>query len=251
MRKPAVRRSGRLFRCSMYKRICPHLILCLAFVQLLVPRIAAGQGDSVSEYELKAAMLYNLTRFVEWPASAYPNPETPTQLCILGRDPFGNSLASIVSRRGANSRPVQIRHLQNGNGIRACHVLYISSSEKKNIGQIISLLKGSDVLTVGEMAQFAARGGMIQFSLVDRQVRFDINLQAASQADLKISSRLLVLARIVTGKGDNPDAGSWAVSSQSFEFARVPPGASQRELCGIAVGVRVAGKDRAERRWSA
>jgi hypothetical protein len=80
-------------------------------------------------------------------------------------------------------------------------VLYISSSEKKTVGQIFSTLKGTNVLTVGEMSQFALNGGIIQFTLIDKQVQFEINLDAASHAGLKISCRLLALARLVHGQG--------------------------------------------------
>jgi hypothetical protein len=162
------------------------------------PKVAVGQQDSAGEYEVKAAMLYNLTRFVEWPSSAYPDAQTPTVMCILGQDPFGGSLTSIVTEQMAKGgRAVEIRRVRNDKSIHGCHVVYISSSERKSIAEIFSNLKGSSVLTVGEMAQFAARGGMIQFSLEEKQVHFEINLDAASRADLKISSRLLVLARIV------------------------------------------------------
>lgn len=193
------------------------LVFCLAYA--MIPSIAAGQGDAAGEYELKAAMLYNLTRFVEWPPAAYPEPQAPIQLCILGRDPFGSSLTSIVLKQTVNGRPVLIRHSQNDKGIRACHLLYISSSERKATVQIFSTLKGSSVLTVGEMTQFAAHGGMIQFSLEDQQVRFDINLDAASRAGLKISSRLLVLARIVKDQGGNAESGDSPIPSQPFKVA--------------------------------
>jgi hypothetical protein len=173
------------------------LILCLLLVQSIIPRIAAGQKDSVGEYELKAAMLYKLTLFVEWPASAYPDSQAPILLCVLGRDPFVSSLTSTAPPKTAKGRSVLIRRLQNDNEIRSCHVLYISDSERKTTAQIFSTLNGSSVLTVGEMTQFAARGGMIQFSLEDQQVRFEINLGVASRAGLKISSKLLALAQIV------------------------------------------------------
>jgi hypothetical protein len=156
---------------------------------------------------VKAAMLYNLTRFVEWPASAYPDAQTATVICILGQDPFGGYLTSIVSGQAAKGgRAVEIRRIQNDKSIRGCHVVYISSSERKSIAEIFSTLKGSSVLTVGEIVQFAARGGMIQFSLEEKQVRFKINLEAATRADLKISSRLLMLARIV--KDQDKTSGS-------------------------------------------
>jgi len=174
-------------------------------MQALIPKIAAGQEDSANEYELKAAMLYNLTRFVEWPPSAYSDPQAPTVLCVLGRDPFGESLKALGQKQDANGRPVSIKQLNKESEIRDCHVLYISTSERKSMAQILSRLKGSSVLTVGEMSQFAAQGGIVQFTLEDQQVRFEINLDAASRMTLKISSRLLALARIV--KDESPDIG--------------------------------------------
>jgi hypothetical protein len=172
------------------------LVGCL-LVNSLILGTAAGQGTSVDEYQLKAAMLYNLTHFVEWPPSAYPDPRAPILLCILGRDPFGSFLTSTLLNQTVNGRSMRILHPQNPEAVRGCHILYISSSERKTTVQIFSTLKGASVLTVGEMAQFAAHGGMIQFALEDQQVRFDINLDAASRAGLKISSKLLVLAKIV------------------------------------------------------
>lgn len=201
----------------------PCLVSCLGLAQALIPKVAVGQQDSAGEYELKAAMLYNLTRFVEWPPSAYADPHAPTVLCILGRDPFGDSLASLAANQNAEGRPMQIRHIPNDKGFHGCHVVYISSSERKTMAAILSTLKGSSVLTVGEMTQFASRGGMIQFSLVEKQVRFEINLDATSAADLKISSRLLVLARIVKDQNKNPSREGSALRSQEFEVATAWP----------------------------
>jgi hypothetical protein len=172
-----------------------------------VPR-AAAQSDQVGEYELKAAILYNLVKFVEWPPSAYPDSHAPTVLCVLGQDPFGEALEMPGKAQNANGRPVSMRRLKNENGIRDCQVLYISTSERKSIPQILSRLKESNVLTVGEMSQFALQGGIIQFTLEDKQVRFEINLDAASRMSLKISSRLLMLAHIVKDRRQNPDAKS-------------------------------------------
>jgi hypothetical protein len=170
-------------------------LFCL--LQILIPGKADGQEDSVDEYKLKAAMLYHLTRFVEWPTTAYLDRHSPILLCILGRDPFANSINSTLSEETDNGRLVLIRHLQSEKEIPGCHILYISSSERKTAARIFSTLTGSSILTVGEMAQFAAHGGMIQFSLEEQHVRFDINLDAASRAGIKISSKLLALAQIV------------------------------------------------------
>jgi hypothetical protein len=195
VKKPRARPGGNFHARSISGRLRLVLVFCLLVISM-IPRTAAGQGGSAEEYELKAAMLHNLTQFVEWPASAYPNPQAPILLCILGRDPFGSLLTSTVLKQPVNGRPVFVLH-PHDQEVRSCHILYISSSERKTSAQIFSILNGTCVLTVGEMTQFAAHGGMIQFSLQDRQVCFDINLDAASQAGLKISSKLLVLAQIV------------------------------------------------------
>jgi hypothetical protein len=171
------------------------IVFCL--VQVLVPRTAAGQDESVDEYKLKAAMLYNLTNFVEWPDSAYPDRQAPIVLCILGQDPFATSLVSTIPKGTDSGRPLVMRHLQSDKESRGCHILYISSSERKSAAHIFSTLNGSSTLTVGEMTQFAVRGGIIQFSMEDQHVRFDINLDAASRAGLRISSKLLAMAQIV------------------------------------------------------
>jgi len=163
----------------------------------MVPHAASGQEDSVDEYKLKAALLYHLTQFVEWPESAYLDRHSPILLCILGQDSFADSLTSTFANENDNGRIVLIRHLQSDAGIPGCHILYIGSSERKIAPHILSTLNGSSILTVGEMAQFAAHGGVIQFSLEDQHVRFDINLDAATRAGLKISSKLLALAQIV------------------------------------------------------
>ncbi len=200
-------------------RACLVFWLVLA-TQAVIPQFAAAQEDSAGEYELKAAILYNLTRFIEWPRTAYSSPQAPTVLCILGRDPFGESLSSMVSKQTPNGRPVQIRHVRNDKEVGGCHVLYVSSSERKQVVQILSTAAGSNTLTVGEIAQFAARGGMVQFGLEDKEVRFDVNLDAALRAGLKISSRLLVLARVV--KQQNGDSGGSKLSNSSHEQVMVP-----------------------------
>ena len=191
-------------RCRNLWRLVHGLPTGFALAGLIALQVSApntfAEPDSASEYELKATMLYNLTRFVEWPSSAYADAQAPTILCLLGRDPFGSYLGSLASKETVNGRSVEIRRIRSNAELTSCHILYISSSERKTIVQILAGLKGSSVLTVGEMAQFAMRGGMVQFELEEKQVHFDINLDASRRADLKISARLLVLAKIVKGE---------------------------------------------------
>ncbi len=178
-------------------RLGRSFLLCHLFVSLLIPWPLMAQQKSAGEYELKAAMLLNLIHFVDWPPSAYSDPQAPFALCILGTDPFGSAFAAAARHKFENNREVRILYLKAEADVRSCNILYISSSESRAAGQIFSRLDGSTVLTVGEMREFAVRGGMIQFSLQDQQVRFSINLGAASHAGLKISAKLLSLARIV------------------------------------------------------
>ncbi len=194
-RKLRDRPRGRLLAFLM------RALLALPFVLIVAqgpfPGTAGAQEDSVDEYKLKAAMLYHLTQFVEWPGSASLDRHSPINLCILGQDPFANSLASVIPTENDTGRFVHVRHLQSDAEIPGCHILYISSSERKVTARIFSALKGCSTLTVGEMTQFAEHGGMIQFSLEDQHVRFDINVDAASRVGIKISSKLLALAQIV------------------------------------------------------
>jgi hypothetical protein len=228
------RRCRRLaHRASTWPGAIVALLAVAGALAVSSPPVSA-KSDQVGEYELKAAILYNLSRFVEWPPSAYADSQAPTVLCILGQDPFGDSLKTLGQKQDVNGRPITIRRLKNENGIRQCHVLYISTSERKTIAQMLSRLKGSSVLTVGEMSQFAAQGGIIQFTLEDKQVRFEINLDAASRMTLKISSRLLVLARIVKDqRRDSDSTGELAAATPvAMASACFPPSAEPEHGAG-------------------
>jgi hypothetical protein len=191
-------RSGAHARRPACLRAGPLLVaIVLVLAQFPASRAAIAQDDPVDEYQLKAALLYHLSQFVEWPDSGRANRHAPLFVCILGQDPFANSLINSMPKETDTGRPMIVRQLARDTPISGCHILYISSSERKSADHIFMSLDGSGVLTVGEMTQFAARGGIVQFNLGDRRVRFDINLGAASRSGLKISSKLLALAQIV------------------------------------------------------
>lgn len=179
----------------------------------MIPGEAAAQTSSAGEYELKAAMLYRLTYFVEWPAAVAPDSQAPTILCVLGRDPIGAALPSVIPGQSGGTRKMEVRYPRSTGEARGCQVVYIAASEKKNTASILASLKGSGVLTVADMVQFASKGGMIQFSLEDSRVRFEINLDEATRAGVKISSRVLMLARIVK-QADKPASQVAAQGSQ-------------------------------------
>jgi hypothetical protein len=160
----------------------------------------AGSGDAraaqTGERELKAAFLYNFAKFVDWPPAAFPEPATPVILCVLGDDAIGASLERVVKGETLNDRRLVVRRLRDPQEVRDCHVLFVSPAEK-HISQLLASLREAGVLTVGDGNDFLDQGGMIRFFLEQNRVRFDINLDAAERSRLKLSSKLLRLARAV------------------------------------------------------
>jgi hypothetical protein len=170
---------------------------------LFVFCVPTTRGQVASrEYELKAVFLYRFTQFIDWPPSAFPTPQAPIIIGILGPDPFGSSLQSAIRDERVHNHPLCVQHYQNIQDVTNCHVLYITASEEPRLPKILAALKGRSTLTVGETENFASRGGMIQFITERNRIRFRINLQATRAAGFEISSKLLELAEIVSTKQD-------------------------------------------------
>jgi len=159
------------------------------------PSVAA---DSNLEFGVKAAFLLNFTKFAEWPTNAFPDPQSPLAICLLGNDPFGRVLDDIVQEESVNGRPLTVRRISQAPAPQTCQVLYIDPAVKEPAKLLSSLPHG--VLTVGEGARFLRDGGMIAFVIDNRRVRFDVNQVASENAGLKLSSKLLGVARSVANK---------------------------------------------------
>ena len=154
-----------------------------------------------SEYLIKAGFIYNFAKFVEWPATAFTEAESPIVIGVIGVDPFGSLIDRIVEDKKIGSHGFVVKRFKWGKDLKElkdCKILFISPSERAHIDEILQLVKGLPILTVGETPGFAERGGMIRFTLEDNRVRFEVNVEAARQADLNISSRLLTLAKIIS-----------------------------------------------------
>jgi hypothetical protein len=179
-----------------------HIILTLVAVFLSIrlvdaPEVQAQEG--LSEYQVKAAYLFNFLKFVEYPSESFADPLAPMVIGVVGDDPFGNALPQIVIGKSVQGRDLVIRVYRTGEDLRGAHILFISTSEKKRLPVILSSLRGSSVLTVSDAAGFLEAGGMIQFLNENGRVRFAINVEATNRAKLKMSSKLLSLARLVGG----------------------------------------------------
>lgn len=166
------------------------LVPLLAFVGHALCIQVQAQAD---EYQVKAAFIFNFAKFVDWPGDAFSDGGALV-VGVVGDDPFGGALDRLNGST-ANGRRLRIKRLRLGDNLRACHILFVSKSEGRNLGKILDSLKGTSVLTIGEMSQFTQSGGMIRFVIQNSKVRFEINAAAASQSRLRISSKLLALSK--------------------------------------------------------
>jgi len=177
---------------------CPALLLALL---LAVPGVTPAQ--TAEEYDVKAAFLYNFAKFVDWPPAAFPDPNN-LKICVLGDDPFGGSLQTVAGEQVGNHK-LQVARMDSTSKLAGCQILFISRSERERISQILAAVKGSPVLTVGDTQKFADDGVIINFILEGSKVRFEINTESAERAGIRISSKLLQLAkRIVSAPGVRP-----------------------------------------------
>jgi hypothetical protein len=172
-------------------------IWCLTISACLLAGLSLGAVEEQAlEHQVKAAFLLNFTKFVDWPDSAFTDAHSPIAICVLGEDPFGSALDQIVEGESVGARKVIVRRIREAPGPRQCQVLFLSGPIK-DLSQILSGLSPG-VLTVGEEHDgFLRAGGVISFVIENRRVRFDISQGAAENAGLKLSSRLLRVARSV------------------------------------------------------
>jgi uncharacterized protein DUF4154 len=175
-------------------------VLSLAIMLAVLPCAPSSLPDQTNgEYQVKAAFLFHFAQFVEWPAETFPSANSPLKYCTIGDDPFRGALDETLKNKTVGTRPLLVQHLTNPEQIAGCQILFIATTEKKQFGAALSKAGGHPVLSVGETEHFTSDGGMIGLFLEDNKVRFDINLQAAERSKLKISSRLLLLAKNVIG----------------------------------------------------
>ena len=178
----------------------------LALLFLAMTAAAGADARKNLEYQVKAAFLFNFAKFVEWPADAFVKAGDPLAICVLGKDPFGESLDQVVRGETVNGRPLAVRRPRQILEVRDCQIVFLAEEERAYQSQILSAVEGASILTVGESDGFLTGGGVIRFVLEKNRVRFDVNLAAAEANRLKLSSRLLSLARTV--QPSQPGQGS-------------------------------------------
>jgi hypothetical protein len=171
------------------------VIACWLFL-IASPR-ALAQKEESAEYPVKLAFLYNFTKFVEWPADSFREPDGPLLICIVGHDPFSEILEGELRARNVGGHRVELRTFKPNDQLSVCQIVFVPATERLQVDRIVRSLKGASTLTVGETEGFAALGGMINLTVEANKVHFEVNRLAAERAGLKISSRLLSIAKIV------------------------------------------------------
>lgn len=173
------------------------LLVCLLSTFPFGSAGATGGGKEAefSEYEIKASFLLNFARFVEWPDAAAAKSKDPIVIVIMGQDPFGPKIEQMFAGETVSGRKVEVRRIASDQELGVCHLLFIPRTGSIRDASLQTRLKDRPVLTVGESDGFAREGGIIQLALDKGRIVFDINRAAAEKAGLKISPRLLKVAR--------------------------------------------------------
>jgi len=187
----------RRFRACVGSRRWRLWLVALALLGA-VPSSVSGQAATSDEYRVKAAFLFNFAQFVEWPARAFRDEKSPLVIGVLGADPFGSYLDDLVTSEKIGGRPLTVRRYQRLEDIGECHLLFFGKLEAAALEKAIAGLKGRSILSVGDADTFTRAGGMVRFVTEEGKIRLRINVAAAKAGELKISSKILRPATIVT-----------------------------------------------------
>jgi hypothetical protein len=184
------------------KHVLRRYVACIGAAWGLMAASAPAQPPKPTEYQVKAAYLYNFGKFIAWPDKAKSlDSGNAFHVCILGDDPFGNSLDTTVSDETVDGKKVVVKRIPRVQDASSCRIVFISRSEKVRVKTIMPALDTGTALTVSDIPGFTDVGGMIEFVIEENRVRFTVNLDAAQHAGLSLSSELLKVALDVKSKG--------------------------------------------------
>jgi hypothetical protein len=189
--EPLQREPRRCIPSSL--RGCLFRLLAVGIaLALLGPSCLHAQRSNPSEYEVKAAYLYDFGKFVAWPTKVAAAGDFT--ICVLGIDPFGATFDATIAGETINGKKVVVNRIATPQEAVSCRILFISASEESQLKEILATLDKTSVLTVSDISQFTRRGGMIQFVIDANRVRFEVNVTRAERAGLTLSSQLLKVA---------------------------------------------------------
>lgn len=170
--------------------------LVLAIFETVAPFYSLAQPTAASEYEIKAGFLMAFTRYAFWPTNAVASTNSPIILGVLGKDPFGEIL-DITARKERGPHPLQVRRVSTVEEAEKCHVVFIGQSESGNEAGWLEALRDKAILTIGESGRTIERGGVLEFVIVDKRVRYEASWPAMERAGLRLGAPMLASARKV------------------------------------------------------
>jgi hypothetical protein len=177
---------------NKFSALIPFIIFIVA--GSLIPGTPARSLEG-TEYQIKAAMMINFIQFVDWPTDDPGQSPDFLTIGIFGADNFGSAIDSIDGRI-VNEKQLKLLRLNSTKELKQCQVVFVPESESYRLSEILSSLNGVPVLTIGESDRFIQQGGIIRFYLEQNHVRFEINKTAANHSKLKISAKLMEIARV-------------------------------------------------------
>jgi len=188
-----------------FPRTARAALFCSLFLLLFAPPslLPGAQNYAPTEYRSKAAFLATFPEFIEWPSDAFSSAQASLSLCVRGDFSFGTSLAETARGALPHGRRIEVRWVHKDQDLRNCHIVFISRSESKRYRALLQAIAGAPVLTIGETPDFLDAGGAMSFTLQGGALHFEVNLAAATGAQLKISSRLLALALRVVNASES------------------------------------------------
>jgi len=190
-----------LFHSDSWRFLVVLTLFMSVFGLVIQPKAADDKPTPrvlrTTEYELKAAFIYKFSIFVDWPVEAFADSTDPLVVGVLCDDSVEKTIVNTIDDKSVKGRPLKVISLQSNADYSQCHLLFISTTYKNRFEGILKKVQGKSILTVGEMEAFAHKGGIINFIKKDRNIHFEINIDAADRAGIKISSKLLRLAVIV------------------------------------------------------
>ena len=181
-------------------RFAIHIFVMACAAMFSFAAARGAEAPTLSETQVKALFLFNFTKYVEWPESAFASPTAPLTIGLLGDTELAEPLRALAAGKTVNGHPIVIEDKITADKATNCHILFLSAARQKDLPQILPALRGQPVLAVGEYEKFTRLGGIVNFGRRDSKVRLEINTATAGEARLKLSAKLLGVADVVQYK---------------------------------------------------
>ncbi len=181
-------------------RFTIHIFVMACAAMFCFAAARGAEAPTLSETQVKALFLFNFTKYVEWPESAFASPTAPLTIGLVGDTELAEPLRALVAGKTVNGHPIVIEDKISADRATNCHILFLSAAEQKQLPALLPALRGQPVLVVGEHEKFTRLGGIVNFGWRNEKVRLEINQNMAGEARLKLSAKLLGVADVVQYK---------------------------------------------------